>query len=86
MVYGNSQMTLEWLPYGTRIKYVIVDDKADALYTFYVCLDGKFHSWLTNENPYHWIARTVTEPHVATKVSNACDWFEMIYEKCMEIS
>ena len=71
-------MTLEWLPYGTRIKYVIVEGKADDLHTFYVCLDGKFHSWLTSENPYDWVVRTVAEPDVVIKVPYAVNWIDGI--------
>ena len=67
-----------WRHRGARVRYLYRTDSEHSADEFYVCLDGKFHSWISDEGDDDWIVRTVAEPHVVIKVPYAVNWIDGI--------
>ena len=73
-------MTYEWNNRNDRVKcvYVPSSKRRNSSTAYYVCLDGKFHSWISDEGDDDWIVRTVAEPDVVIKVPYAVNWIDGI--------
>ena len=71
-----------WRHRGARVRYLYRTDSEHSADEFYVCLDGKFHSWLVhkpnNDNYYDWVVWIVKEPDIRIRVPAPGDWFDQI--------